>query len=62
MALPQASDQRWSLDFVLDVLADGRRFRVLVIVDDFTQVRGMSREMQILLATRCSPQPASWVR
>ena len=30
-------NQRWSLDFVSDVLADGRRFRVLVVVDDFTR-------------------------
>ena len=37
MALPQGPDQRWSLDFVSDVLTDGRRFRVLVIVDDFTR-------------------------
>ncbi len=37
MTLPQAPNQRWSLDFVSDVLADGRRFRVLVIVDDFTR-------------------------
>jgi putative transposase len=35
--LPQAADQRWSLDFVSDALADGRRFRVLVVVDDFTR-------------------------
>src|SRR6516162_6668342 len=37
MALPQGPDRRWSLDFVSDVLADGRRFRVLVVVDDFTR-------------------------
>jgi putative transposase len=37
MALPQQANQRWSLDFVSDVLADRRRFRVLVIVDDFTR-------------------------
>jgi putative transposase len=37
MALPQGPNQRWSRDFVADVLADGRRFRVLVIVDDFTR-------------------------
>ena len=37
MTLPQGANQRWSLDFVSDVLADGRRFRVLVIVDDFTR-------------------------
>jgi hypothetical protein len=28
---PQGANPRWSLDFVSDVLADGRRFRVLVI-------------------------------
>ena len=37
MTLPQGPNQRWSLDFVSDVLADGRRFRVLVAVDDFTR-------------------------
>ena len=37
MTLPQGPNQRWSLDFVSDVLADGRRFRVLVVVDDFTR-------------------------
>ncbi len=37
MALPQGPNQRWSLDFVSDMLADGRRFRVLVVVDDFTR-------------------------
>ena len=36
MALPQGPNQRWSLDFVSDALADGRRFRVLAVVDDFT--------------------------
>lgn len=35
--MPQGANQRWSLDFVSDVLADGRRFRVLVVVDDFTR-------------------------
>jgi putative transposase len=39
MAVPQAADQRWSLDFASDVLSDGRRFRVLVVVDDFTRER-----------------------
>ena len=37
LALPQGSNQRWSLDFVADQLLDGRRFRVLVVVDDFTR-------------------------
>ena len=37
MALPQGPNQRWSLDFVSDALASGRRFRVLAVVDDFTR-------------------------
>jgi putative transposase len=37
MILPQGPNQRWSLDFVSDILADSRRFRVLVVVDDFTR-------------------------
>lgn len=37
--LPQAErpNQRWSMDFVSDQLADGRRFRCLTLVDDFTR-------------------------
>ena len=37
MALPQGPNQRWSLDFASDTLTDGRRFRILVVVDDFTR-------------------------
>lgn len=37
MALPQGPNQRWSLDFVSDALACGRRFRILAVVDDFTR-------------------------
>jgi putative transposase len=37
VTLPQGPNQRWSLDFVSDTLADGRRFRILVVVDDFTR-------------------------
>lgn len=37
MALPQGPNQRWSLDFLSDAFADGRRFRILAIVDDFTR-------------------------
>jgi putative transposase len=37
--LPQATkpNQRWSMDFVQDQLADGRRFRILTLVDSFTR-------------------------
>ena len=37
MALPEAANQRWSLDFVSNALSGGRRFRVLAVVDDFTR-------------------------
>jgi putative transposase len=34
---PSGPNQVWSLDFVADQLADGRRFRALTIVDVFTR-------------------------
>jgi putative transposase len=37
MAIPQGANKRWSLDFLSDAFADGRRFRILAIVDDFTR-------------------------
>ncbi len=37
MAVPQDKNQRWSLDFVSDTLVDGRRFRILCIIDDFSR-------------------------
>ena len=37
MAIPQGPNQRWSLDFVSDFLTDGRRFRVLCVIDDFSR-------------------------
>ena len=33
MVLPQGPNQRWSLDFVSNALTDGRRFRILAMVD-----------------------------
>ena len=37
LTLPQGANQRWSLDFLGDALSDGRRFRILAVVDDFTR-------------------------
>jgi len=37
MILPTAPNERWSLDFVSDAFTDGRRFRVLAVVDDYTR-------------------------
>jgi len=37
LPLPAAVNERWSLDFMSDQLADGRLFRTLNVVDDFTR-------------------------
>src|SRR4030088_2750721 len=37
MTVPVAPNDRWSLDFVSDQLTDGRRFRILTVVDDCTR-------------------------
>ena len=34
---PERPNQRWSMDFVSDALASGRRIRVLTVIDDFTR-------------------------
>jgi transposase InsO family protein len=64
LALP---NQRWSLDFVHDQLATGRRFRVLNVVDDITREclaavvdtsisgRRVVRELAMLVAERGAP-------
>jgi putative transposase len=67
MALPQGPNQRWSLDFVSDALACGRRFRILAVVDDFTREclalvadtslsgRRVARELDAVIARRGRP-------
>ena len=67
MTLPQAPNQRWSLDFASDTLTDGRRFRILVVVDDFsreclclaadTSLSGLrvARELDAIVARRGRP-------
>ena len=37
MVLPLMPNQHWSLDFVSDQLTDGRRFRILTVVDECTR-------------------------
>ena len=68
MVLPQKPNQRWSLDFVSDTLTDGRRFRILVVVDDFsreclclaadTSISGIrvARELDAIIARRGKPE------
>jgi putative transposase len=64
MAVPQLPNDRWSLDFVSDQMASGRRFRILAIFDDCTREclvavadislsgRRVARELDLLIARR----------
>ena len=37
MVLPNRTNERWSLDFVNDAFTDGRRFRILAVIDDYSR-------------------------
>ncbi len=37
LPVPTKPDERWSMDFVTDSIVTGRRFRALVIVDDYSR-------------------------
>ena len=37
MVLPNRTNERWSLDIVSDAFTDGRRFRGLAVVDDYSR-------------------------
>jgi len=37
LAIPTRPNQRWSMDFISDALSEGRKFRSLNIVDDFSR-------------------------
>jgi len=68
MLVPDLANARWSLDFVSDTFTDGRRFRILAIVDDCTReclalvvdtsLSGMwvARELDRLVAERGRPR------
>lgn len=68
MAIPQDRNLRWSLDFVMDTLVSGRRFRILTLVDDFTReclglvvdtsltAPRVVRELDRIVETRCCPR------
>ena len=67
MPLPLGPNQRWSLDFVHDQMADGRRLRILAVVDDYTReclalvvdtsISGLrvARELDKIVAVRDRP-------
>jgi putative transposase len=66
--LPIGPNQRWSLDFVHDQMIDGRRFRILAVVDDYTReclalvadtsISGIrvARELHRIIAVRGRPK------
>jgi putative transposase len=68
LVVPVSVNQRWSVDFVSDQLANGRRFRVFNVVDDFSRecvlqvvdfsIGGMrlTRELDKLARTRLLPK------
>ncbi len=67
MLMPTAPNQRWSLDFLADQMVDGRRLRILAVVDDCTREclalvadtsipgRRVARELDNILARRGRP-------
>jgi putative transposase len=48
LAVPEAPNQTWSMDFMADQLADGRRFRTLNVLDDFNR-EGLGIEVDFSL-------------
>ena len=57
MTVPMAPNDRWSLDFVSDQLTDGRRFRILTVVDDCTRE---CLAWWLILRSRVPGWPGSW--
>jgi putative transposase len=68
MLVPHSPNDRWSLAFVADQFIDGRRMRILVVVDDCTRecltlvadtsISGLrlARELDRLLVERGKPR------
>lgn len=65
---PTRPNERWSMDFVCDSLADGRAFRVFNVVDDYTREclasivdlslpgSRVARELEAIVGLRGSPR------
>jgi putative transposase len=65
--IPLAANQRWSLDFVSDQMTDGRRFRILTVIDNCTREclalvadtslsgRRVARELDAIIGQRGRP-------
>ena len=68
LEVPLVANQRWSLDFVSDQMSDGRRFRILTVIDNCTREclglvadtslsgRRVARELDAIIARRGRPE------
>lgn len=50
LAVPEAPNKTWSMDFMADQLADGRPFRLLNVLDDFNR-EGLAIDVDFSLPT-----------
>lgn len=48
LAVPEKANRTWSMDFMLDALADGRSYRLLNVIDDFNR-EGLGLEVDLSL-------------
>ena len=68
LEVPLVANQRWSLDFVSDQVSDGRRFRILTVIDNCTREclglvadtslsgRRVARKLDAIIARRGRPE------
>jgi len=68
LEVPLVANQGWSLDFVSDQMTDGRRFRILTVIDNCTREclglvagtslsgRRVARELDAIILRRGHPQ------
>lgn len=68
LEVPLVANQRWSLDFVSDQMTDGRRFRILTVIDNCTREclglvadtslsgRRVARELDTIILRRGRPE------
>ena len=68
LEIPLVANQRWSLDFVSDQMTDGRRFRILTVIDNCTREclglvadtslsgRRVARELDSIILRRGRPE------
>jgi putative transposase len=68
LEIPLVANQRWALDFVSDQMTDGRRFRILTVIDNCTREclglvadtslsgRRVARELDAIILRRGRPE------